>query len=676
MIPRVVHFVFGLEEQRKPFHFLHYASLESCRQVLQPDAIYFHHKHLPWGSWWDRVRPHLTLVGVDHVNEVLAAGYLPGRVPAAYRYAHHADFIRLDVLIEHGGIYADIDTVFLRPLHDELFDQAFVIGREPDVPDEHTGELRASLCNALLMAEPNARFARVWRERMASALNGTWSNHSGFLSEELSRLMPSAVHLEPEVTFFPFPPTRVGLARLFEEHHSIPVAASSVHLWAHLWWDRGRRDFSDAHGGWCEPAFIRRSHSTFADIVRPYLPPTYTATPQAGSEADDPRRSTAQPSGDWTYVSMDDYSGYGVAADRCLATLRESGLEVKWVPVLTWDASKFEPPRGMPAGVVVAHLVPEYLPRVRKWVPDAFLVSHTVWETDRLPGHWLPCLEEADLLIVPSRFNANAFADAPVSAPVVVVPHVAPPIVNGRPEAWEWIPKDVFVFYTIAEWNERKAVFRTVEAYLRAFSGRDRVLLLIKTSQDDRRLGPSVGRGGAGKGTTAWALAQLLAAHRDPPPVRLITRELTHGEIAALHRRGDCFASLSRGEGWGLGAFDAAAYGNPVVTTGFGGHLDYLGDSPYLVGFELVPVREPAGVPSYAPDQRWADPDVDHGAALLREVAANRREASAYASAAAERIVWRYRPSAIAAAFRDAVDRVTSRDPRCRGARGIAEPHP
>jgi glycosyltransferase involved in cell wall biosynthesis len=113
---------------------------------------------------------------------------------------------------------------------------------------------------------------------------------------------------------------------------------------------------------------------------------------------------------------------------------------------------------------------------------------------------------------------------------------------------------------------------------------------------------------------------------------------------------------LCRGEGWGLGAFDAAAYGKPVVTTGFGGHLDYLADSPYLVGFELVPVRDPAGIPSYAPNQRWAEPDVDHGAMLLREVAANRDQASAWASAAAEQIVSRYRPSAIAAAFRSAVE--------------------
>jgi hypothetical protein len=93
MIPRVAHFVFGLERQREPFHFLHYASIESCRRVLEPEAIFFHHKHLPWGEWWDRIGPHLTLVEVDEIPEVLAADYSAGNVPRKYRYAHHADWV-------------------------------------------------------------------------------------------------------------------------------------------------------------------------------------------------------------------------------------------------------------------------------------------------------------------------------------------------------------------------------------------------------------------------------------------------------------------------------------------------------------------------------------------------------------------------------------------------------
>ncbi len=660
MIPRLAHFVFGLSEQDEPFHFLHYASLESCRRMLAPERIYLHHKWRPWGPWWERIRRHVTLVEVELVDEVLAAQYLPGRVPEEYLYAHHTDIIRLDALIEHGGVYADLDTIFLRPWPAELFEERFVIGREPPVSDERTGELRASLCNALLMSEPGAKFARVWRAQMAGELDGTWSNHSGFLPERLSSELPAQVRVEPEVRFFPFASTRAGLSQLLEQRLPVPEAALSVHLWAHLWWDRRRRDFNQTHAGWCAPPFLRRAQTTLAEIMRPYLPDR--ATTQAGRTRPGRRASFSQCA--WSYLALDEESGYGVAAARCMAALEDSGLALEWTPFVPgtrWGLG-YEPlrPFSRPADVetsaqvVIAHLVPEYFPAIRRHNPNAFLVGHTVWDTDRIPEHWISCLDAADLLIVPSAFSAEAIAASPVTTPVAVVPHVAPQLPPPASLAVPQADSEDFVFYTIAEWNERKAVFKTVEAYLRAFTSADPVLLIVKTSHRDHTAASPATQQWAGAGTTAWSLARLIASHPDPPAVRLVTRALSNGEIAALHRRGDCFVSLCRSEGFGLGAFDAAAHGNPVVTTGFGGHLDYLAGSPYLVGFKLVPVIDPAGYHSYAPDQRWADPDIEHGAALLRQIAAGPDQAATAASSIAAEIRYRYRPAAIASAFRSA----------------------
>ena len=664
MIPRVAHFVFGLREQEEPFHFLHYASLESCRRVLEPQKLYLHHKWLPWGPWWDRIRPHLTLVEVDLVEEVLAVEYPPGRVPPEYRYAHHADFIRLDALIEHGGVYADLDTIFLRPFPAELFGERFVLGREPPVRDELTGEMRRSVCNALLMSEPGSEFARAWRAQMAAELNGTWSNHSGFLPARLSAQMPTRVRVEPEVSFFPFASSRAGLSQLLEQRLPVPADAHSVHLWAHLWWDRGRRDFSRAHGGWCTPPFLRRGSTTLAEIMAPYLPAP-AVSPRTGRPGISPgAHSSARSPRGWRYLSLDEDSGYGVAADRCMAALDESGLALDWTPFVPgrgWGLA-YEPlgsigESDQSAPVVIAHLLPEYFPLLRRRSPDAFLVGHTVWDTDRLPDHWIPCLDVTDVLIVPSEFSAEAIAASPVTTPVAVVPHVAPEIPESSSVAASRSDSDVLVFYTIAEWNERKAVFKTVEAYLRAFTARDRVLLIVKTSHRDHTAAEPARGQAAGPGTTAWSLARLMASHPDPPAVRLVTRALSNSEVAAMHLHGDCYVSLCRSEGFGLGAFDAAAHGNPVVTTGFGGHLDYLAGSPYLVDFKLVRVIHPAGLPSYAPEQRWADPDLGHGSALLRRIAGDPDGATDSARSLADEIRWRYRPAAIASAFRSAVDK-------------------
>ncbi|MGI9522092.1 MAG: glycosyltransferase [Hyphomicrobiaceae bacterium] len=273
-IPRNVHFVFGLRKQTEPFHILHYIAIESSRRLVEPDVIYFHYHHLPFGAFWDEIRPHLTLRRVELVQEVEDAACSGMHFPDRYLYAHHADFIRLDSLIRYGGLYADIDTVFVRPPPRELFDERFVIGREMDTRDVLTGRLRPSLCNALMLSEVGSIFAATWRERMSDALNGTWSNHSGFLSHEVSRSIPDHVRVVPETYFFPVActpeaidgfvgdgPTRSDLSRCY-----------SVHLWAHLWWEASRTDFSNCHAGQMTLSHLREAPSPLAQAVRPYLP--------------------------------------------------------------------------------------------------------------------------------------------------------------------------------------------------------------------------------------------------------------------------------------------------------------------------------------------------------------------------------------------------------------------
>ena len=271
-IPRIFHFVFGLRPQDRPFSPLYWLGLESCRQVNRPQRILLHYHHEPYGPYWDLIRPHLELHPVEPVRLVSDFAYTDPRV-VRYRYAHHADFIRLDALLAHGGVYADMDTLFVRPLPEALFQKPFVIGREHDVTDGPAETPRPSLCNALLMAEPGAAFARHWRQAMETVFDGTWSRHSTGLPWQLSRLHPETVHLEPEQTFFSYMWTREDLHRLLVAAEEVPAGACSIHLWAHLWESRGRRDFSDFHAGLVSEGRIRRLDSTFNRIARGFLPP-------------------------------------------------------------------------------------------------------------------------------------------------------------------------------------------------------------------------------------------------------------------------------------------------------------------------------------------------------------------------------------------------------------------
>jgi hypothetical protein len=270
-IPHTAHFVFGLRPQVEPFHLVQYLAIASCARILEPDTIMFHCGELPYGFYWDLARPLVELRRIEPVTAVVEFPY-DDPVVRHYSYAHQADFVRLEVLAEHGGMYADIDTLFVAPPADALWETPCVIGREAAVLDPRTGRSRPSVSNALIMAEPGARFIERWRADIGAALDGSWSAHSCFLPDDLARAFPDDVRVEPERTFHAFPPTSDGLHQLLVARQTDLTGVVSIHLAAHLWWEETRRDFSPVHAREIDERWIRAGATTYAAAAQRFLP--------------------------------------------------------------------------------------------------------------------------------------------------------------------------------------------------------------------------------------------------------------------------------------------------------------------------------------------------------------------------------------------------------------------
>lgn len=270
------HFVFGLREQREPFHILHYLCLASCREVNRPDAMHFHYRHEPFGPWWDAIRPHLRLTRAAE-NVV---GFVPQRYAESAEgrlierlglsYAHEADFLRMDILLADGGVYADMDTLFVQAYPQAWFEEDFVIGEE-NAPGAAHGLLQPTLCNAVMLARPDSAFAKCWRERMGAVFDGSWSGHSCHEAARVWRNMPNSVHVLPREYFYRYGSSVAGLRTLLEESDRERADLYSVHLWAHLWWDAARTDFSTIHSGQIDERWIRERDCTLARLARRFL---------------------------------------------------------------------------------------------------------------------------------------------------------------------------------------------------------------------------------------------------------------------------------------------------------------------------------------------------------------------------------------------------------------------
>jgi hypothetical protein len=273
IIPNQFHFVYGLKNQNEPFHLAHYLCIESCRQVNQPEKIYFYYHNMPYGRYWELIKKHLTLEQVDLVPFISKFPYgFRHRGCKKYIYAHHSDFIRLEKLIQRGGIYADIDTIFVRKFPNILHTKPFVLGKEDDICAGKLGFKRPSLCNALIMSQKGSEFAKIWLDAMEKEFDGSWSKHSTLLPYKLSKMYPDLIHIEPSRTFYGCMWTIEGLRTLFEECDRDLEGVISMHLWSHLWWSKKRKDFSSFHGELITEDYIRNVDTTYNIIARQFLP--------------------------------------------------------------------------------------------------------------------------------------------------------------------------------------------------------------------------------------------------------------------------------------------------------------------------------------------------------------------------------------------------------------------
>lgn len=271
-VPNVFHFVFGLKPQTEPFHLMHYLCLASCIGVNKPDAVMFHCQHEPRGEYWDRIRPQLTIVPVKPDPFISSFEYHNASIDSL-RYAHLADVARLEILAEHGGIYADMDTLFVAPLPDSLFDESFILGLETADWSTAAKAAGGSLCNAWMMGEPGAPFAHKWLSRTYQSFDGSWSAHSTLLPFQLSQEHPEWIHVEPSRSFFHFDYHPEGLRNIFRRRVNDLKGIYSMHLWSHCWWDPKVRNTARFHGGRLTPAYVRHADTTYAALARPFLPP-------------------------------------------------------------------------------------------------------------------------------------------------------------------------------------------------------------------------------------------------------------------------------------------------------------------------------------------------------------------------------------------------------------------
>ena len=328
-----------------------------------------------------------------------------------------------------------------------------------------------------------------------------------------------------------------------------------------------------------------------------------------------------------------DNSGYAKAARENILALNSIGVPITVVPM---SFEKARPDLGVHGkilnelinkkidyNIVIMHCTPEFYSKFRE--EGKFNIAYTIWETTKLHPDWKNYINDhVSALFVGCEWNVGIFKDCGVKVPIFNAPHCMSldSLENVNEFDVAGLGKDTFMFYDIFQWVERKAPLDLVKAYWSAFQNNEDVALVLKTYRSDYS-DPE-------KNAIRQTLTRLktVCSADNFPPIYLILDMLSEDEITGLHKRGDCYVSLDRGEGFGLGGFESGAIGNPIIVTGFGGVTEYAkSDNSYLVGYVEVPCYGMPWSPWYKLEQNWAQASVCHGAKLMKHVFNNREEA-------------------------------------------------
>jgi tetratricopeptide (TPR) repeat protein len=240
MIPDIVHFVWLTGPNSRDFSFINYLAVRAAHYVQCPERILMHVNEEPVGNPnWERIRPYVEIVRVEPPTTC-------NEFKLEY-VQYQADVLRLQILLEHGGVYLDTDMLLLKPLD--------MLSKWDCVLSPDTVENARSINAGIIAAQAGSSFIKRWLD--AFEVNTTWAFGAVVLPWKLIQEDSSDVALATARDFLPFD----------WKNRSILTAEGSfghafcVHMWETIWADDLKQ---------IDDYYLRTSDSEFARLFKRY----------------------------------------------------------------------------------------------------------------------------------------------------------------------------------------------------------------------------------------------------------------------------------------------------------------------------------------------------------------------------------------------------------------------
>lgn len=259
---------------------------------------------------------------------------------------------------------------------------------------------------------------------------------------------------------------------------------------------------------------------------------------------------------------------------------------------------------------------PDLIHRLPTWVSFSewarrYNVGYWFWELENFPQEWRYSIPLIDEVWVNTEFVANAMRQAHTR--VIKIPFAVEFEIPSTQYTRQYfnLPESSFLFLCTFDFQSsvnRKNPKACIEAFLEAFPSSElNTFLVIKSI--NAHLHPQ-------------QFHDLKLRAKNNPRILFIDKNLSSAEIRGLLQCTDCYVSLHRSEGLGLGMAESMFLGKPVIATAYSGNLEFMNEeNSCLIPYKKIPVEKDEYL--YTKNQVWADPNIHEAASAMQKIFKN-----------------------------------------------------
>lgn len=249
---------------------------------------------------------------------------------------------------------------------------------------------------------------------------------------------------------------------------------------------------------------------------------------------------------------------------------------------------------------------------------NSYNIIYPAWELSRYPEEWISKFNKFNEVWVPSSFMRDPLINL-LDIPVTKISHpVEVKLKSFFDRKYFNLPENTYLFlffFDFRSYIDRKNPFAFIEAF---------EYVLSQNNFSDCNVVIKINGAGFSDETKEKFANFIEKINKSVAKnkVILLDFEMNENEVKNLIRCCDCFVSLHRSEGFGLGIAEAMYLGKPVIATNYSGNVDFMNaENSFLVDYKLIPVLE--GQYPHFRDQVWADVNIPHAGYFMNKLQEN-----------------------------------------------------